>query len=158
MIVAFKGFKNIKIVIRINQYNHRSVYPLYVGGHPWRERMVVRFIKAFQFYGYSVIQILIEPKQFFTELSNNTTVAKSLGFCVFCTIFYVIARLLTGSYQHPVQMGLIFFFNSVGMVFISAFLGYMIMVMTQGKKSSFKMFFGIQAFSSGVVMMVSWVS
>lgn len=120
--------------------------------------MVGRVLKSCQFYGYAVIQILIEPRRFFTELSNNTTGLKSLGFCLLCSIFYVAASLLTGIYPNPVKMGFIFFLNSVGMVFLSAALSYMIMVMTLGKKVGFDLFFSIHAFASGVVLLASWMS
>ena len=120
--------------------------------------MVGRVLKACQFYGYAVIQILIEPGRFFTELSNNTTFKKSLGFCVICSSFYVAASLLTGPYLNPVKMGVIFFLNSIGMVFLSAGLSYMIMVMSLGKKSSFSLIFSVYAFSSGMILLVSWMS
>ena len=75
-----------------------------------------------------MIQILIEPRLFFTELAEKKTLGKSLGFCVLCSLFFVSASLLTGGYDSPVKMGFIFFFNSVGMVFLSSGLSYMIMV------------------------------
>ncbi|MBU1344361.1 MAG: hypothetical protein KKE44_26000 [Proteobacteria bacterium] len=120
--------------------------------------MVGNVLKSCQFYGYAVIQILIEPRRFFTELPNNTTGVKSLGFCMICSIFFAMANLFTGNYPSPVKMGSIFFFSSVGMVFISAGLSYMIMVMTIGKKSRFEVLFGVYAFSSGMVLLVSWMS
>lgn len=123
-----------------------------------KRTMGVRILKAFQFYGYAVIQILIEPRQFFSELSTRSTLAKSLGFCVICSLFYVAASLLTGAYPAPVKMGAIFFFNSVGMVFIGSGLSYTVMVMTHGKNCNFGRVFSVHAFSSGVVLLVSWMS
>ncbi|MBU0973528.1 MAG: hypothetical protein KKC20_23005 [Proteobacteria bacterium] len=114
--------------------------------------------QSFQFYGYAVIQILIEPRRFFTELSGKTTMIRSLGFCLLCSIFFVSASLLTGGYPNPVKMGLIFLFNSMGMVFISAGLSYMVMVMTLGRKVDFGMIFSVFAFSSGIVLLMSWMS
>ena len=119
--------------------------------------MVEYILKTYQFYGYVLIQILIEPRQFFTELSDKTTLGKSLGFCVLCSVFFVSASLLTGGYSSPVRMGFVFFFNSVGMVFISSALSYMIMVMILGKKAGFKLLFGVHAFSAGVTLLVSWM-
>ncbi len=120
--------------------------------------MIEPILKSCQFYGYALIQILIEPRQFFTELSGKTTLGKSLGFCIICSLFFVSASLLTGGYPDPVKMGSIFFFNSLGMVFISSALSYMIMVMTLGKKAGFDRLFSVHAFSAGVTLLASWMS
>lgn len=115
-------------------------------------------LKSCQFYGYAVIQILIEPRRFFAELSDNATLLKSLGFCVICSLFYVTASMLTGTYTSPIKMGGVFFLNSVGMVFIPAGLSYIIIVMTQKKKSKFSLLFSVCAFSSGITLLLSWMS
>jgi len=120
--------------------------------------MAGQIFKSCKFYGYAVIQILIEPRRFFTELPDNTKLLNSLGFCVICSLFFALAGLLTGSYPHPIKMGMIFFFSSIFMVFISTGLSYMIMVMTIGKQSSFEQLFNVYAFSSGMVLLVSWMS
>jgi hypothetical protein len=120
--------------------------------------MVGHLFKACKFYGYAVIQILIEPRQFFSELPGTTTLLKSLGFCVICSIFYVISSLLTGAHLNPVNMGAVLFLNNLGMICISATLGYIIMVITVGKKVRFNLLFSVNAFSSGVVLLFSWVS
>lgn len=114
--------------------------------------------KSCQFYGYALIQLLIEPRQFFSELPDRATLGKAFGFCVLCSLVFVSASLLTGGYSNPVKMGGIFFFNSVGMVFISSGLSYMIMVMTLGKRAGFNILFSIHAFSAGVTLIVSWMS
>lgn len=115
-------------------------------------------VKSFQFYEFALIQLLIEPKRFFMELSNNTTVIKSLGFCVTCSIFYVAASLLTGSYHNTVKMGFIFFLNSTGMILLSACLSYMVAMMPKGKKCDFELFFSVYVFPSSVALLVSWMS
>ena len=115
-------------------------------------------IKSFQFYGFAVIQLLIEPKRFFMELSNNTTFVKSLGFCVICSIFYVAASLLTGVYLNIVKTGFVLILKSAGMVFLSASLSYMVVLMFIGKKCDFELFFSVYVFSSSVVLLVSWIS
>jgi hypothetical protein len=120
--------------------------------------MTGKIFKACQFYGYAVIQILIEPRQFFRELPKNATMATSFGFCMICSLFYTAASLLTGTYPDPVGMGGVFLLNSVGMVFLPAGLSYLIMVITQGKKSVFPLVFSVCAFSSGITLLVSWMS
>ena len=120
--------------------------------------MAVKILKTFQFYSYALIQILIEPKRFFTELPDNTSILKSLGFCVLCGIFYTGASLLTGSYADPAGMGLLFFLSSVGMIFVSSCVSYTAMVLTMGRKTGFDMIVSIHAFSSGIILLLSWVS
>jgi hypothetical protein len=92
------------------------------------------------------------------ELPKNTTLAKSLGFCLICSLFFTLANLLTATYDNPVKMGLIFFFSSMSMVLVSTGLSYMIMVMTIGKKACFAKVFSVYSFSNGMVFLVSWVS
>lgn len=120
--------------------------------------MAGHILKSFQFYGYAVIQIMIEPRQFFAELSNNAKLVKSLGFCLICSIFYIAASLLTSTYPNSFMMGGISFFNSVGMVFVSSALSYMIMVLILGKRAGFEIIFSVYAFSSGVTLLLSWMS
>ncbi len=120
--------------------------------------MIRKILETFQFYGYALIQILIEPKRFFTELPENASIIKSLGFCVLCSIFYTGASLLIGSDIDAVAMGSVFFFGSVGMTFVSACVSYTVMSLTIGRKTGFEMIFSVHAFSSGIILLVSWVS
>ena len=120
--------------------------------------MIVKIFKTFQFYSYALIQILIEPKRFFTELPENTSMAKSLGFLVLFGIFYTGASLLIGNYDDPAGMAVIFFLSGVGMAFVSACVSYVIMVMTIGRKTGFEMIFSVHAYSSWIFLLVSWVS
>ncbi len=57
----------------------------------------------------------------------------------------------------PVILGGIFFINAMGMAFIAAGLGYMVMTMIMGKRVTFIRFFSIYALSSGVILLVSWL-
>lgn len=119
---------------------------------------MLHVLRSFQFYGYAVIQILIEPRLFFKELPGNTTWVKSLGFCMICSTFYVFAGILAGSAASPVKTGAVFFLISTGLMLLSSGLSYLIMVMTLGKKSKFELILNVYAFSSGVILLVSWMS
>lgn len=119
--------------------------------------MIGHVLKSFQFYGYAVIQLLIEPRLFFTELSRQATWMKSLGFCIICSIFYVAAGLLAGSYPNPVAMGGIFLLNSMGIMLISAGLSYLVMVKTLGRICAFEMILSVHSFSTGVLLLASWM-
>lgn len=115
-------------------------------------------IKNCQFYAYAIVQLLIEPGQFFTELPKKTTVKMTLGFMVLSSLFYALASLLTGAYGQPVWiMSIVFFMNALGMVVISAIIGYVIMMMLVGKKKTFPEVLSIYAFSAGITLFLSWL-
>ena len=115
-------------------------------------------LKNGQFYAYSLIQLLIEPGLFFTELPKKTSMGRALGFMVICCGFFAIASLLTGVYARSVWiMGVIFFVNASGMIVISSCLGYTAMVMTLGKRTSFSIVFSVYAFSTGITLFLSWL-
>ncbi len=115
-------------------------------------------LKIWQFYSYSLIQLLIEPGQFFKELTEKTTLKRALGFMVLCCCFFAMASLLTGAYSRPAWiMAIIFFANASGMMLISSLLGYMAMVMILGKRTSFSIIFSLYVFSSGVTLFMSWL-
>jgi len=114
--------------------------------------------KAWQFYAYSLIQLLVEPGLFFKELAEKTTFKRALGFMVIGSVFFSVASLLTGAYSKPVWiMAIIYFVNASGMIFLSSILGYTTMVMVLGKRTSFSIVFSLYAFSSGVTLFISWL-
>ncbi len=120
--------------------------------------MLESALKSWQFYSYSLIQLLIEPGLFFKELAEKTTLRRTLGFMVICCCFFAGASLLTGAYTRPVWiMAIIFFVNASGMILISSLLGYTTMVMILGKRTSFSIVFSLYAFSSGVTFFLSWL-
>ncbi|CCK80092.1 YIP1 family protein [Desulfobacula toluolica] len=120
--------------------------------------MLESSLKAWQFYSYSLIQLLIEPGQFFKELPEKATLRKTLGFMVISCVFFTIASLLTGAYSKPVWiMAVIFFANASGMILISSVLGYISMAMILGKRTSFFIIFSLYVFSSGVTLFISWL-
>lgn len=120
--------------------------------------MFESILKSWQFYSYSLIQLLIEPGHFFRELPEKTTLRRALGFMVICCGFFAFASLLTGAYSKSVHvMAIIFFVNASGMIVISSCLGYMAMVMILGKRTSFTILFSLYVFSSGVTLFLSWL-
>lgn len=120
--------------------------------------MLKSTLKSWQFYSYSLIQLLIEPGLFFKELSGKTTLRRTLGFMVICCGFFAGASLLTGAYSKLVWiMAIIFFVNAAGMIIISSLLGFTAMALIFGKRSSFSIIFSLYAFSSGVTLFISWL-
>ena len=115
-------------------------------------------IKNCQFYAYAIVQLLIEPGQFFKELPKKTTVKITVGFMVLSSLFYAVASLLTGAYGQPAWiMSMVFFMNALGTVLISAIIGYTTMMMLMGKKEPFPGVLSIYAFSSGITLFLSWL-
>jgi len=115
-------------------------------------------IKNCQFYAYAIVQLLIEPGQFFKELPKKTTVKITLGFMLLSSVFYAAASLLTGAYEQPVWiMGIIFFMNALGTVFISAIIGYVTMMMLAGRKEPFPGVLSVYAFAAGITLFLSWL-
>ncbi len=115
-------------------------------------------VKNCQFYAYAIVQLLIEPGQFFMELPRKTTVKITLGFMMLSSFFYAVASLLTGAYGQSVWiMSIVFFMNALGMVLLSTVIGYVTMVLIAGKKTSFPGVLSIYAFSSGITLFLSWL-
>ncbi len=111
-----------------------------------------------QFYFDTLTQLLKEPRKFFSGLSPEIGWKTPGCFLSASSIIYAIASAMNGTYPNPFFMGVIFFINAVGMVLITAFLGYTVMMVTIGKRLTFISFFAIYAFASGVTLIASWMS
>jgi len=109
------------------------------------------------FYVQAVFGILGHPRKFFSELPPAVGLLPSLVFLVISALFFCAASL-TNSRPHAFYItGGIYLFNAVGMVFIMAGLGYLVMALAIGRKMPFARLFSIYALCSGVVLLVSWV-
>ena len=109
------------------------------------------------FYFYSLTRILGQPRKFFSELPKNMGLKQPLGFLTVSSLFFAGPDLINTMPPKPVIWGGVFFVNAVGMTFISAGLGYIVMVMVMGKHVRFTQFFMVYALSSGVTLLVSWM-
>jgi len=109
-----------------------------------------------QFYFRTLTKILRGPRRFFNELPQDLGLKQPLGFLIVSSLFFAGASLVRGMPPNPVVLGIIFFTNAMGMAFIAAGLGYMVMTAMMGKKVTFTRFFGIYALSSGVTLLASW--
>jgi len=108
------------------------------------------------FYFKTLSAILGNPGRFFSELSCETGLWPYLMFLIVSGFIFVGSSLMNGA-DNIFFTGSILFVNAVGMVFITSGIGYMIMVMTIGKRSGYKRFFSIYAVSSGVTLLASWL-
>jgi hypothetical protein len=119
--------------------------------------MVCREQFTLGFYFQTLTKILGQPRRFFSELSPDTGLKKPLGFLFVSSLFFTGASLVTDMSPQPVMLGGILFINAMGMAFIAAGLGYMVMTMIMGQRVTFTRFFSIYALSSGVTLLASWV-
>jgi hypothetical protein len=110
-----------------------------------------------RFYVQTVFGILGQPRKFFSELPLTIGMRQPLGFLVVSALFFCAASLMNIRLHSFYLMGGIFLFNAVGMVFIMAALGYLVMALSMGKKVPFARMFSIYALCSGVTLLVSWV-
>ena len=112
---------------------------------------------TFRFYFSTLNKVLEQPRNFFSKLPQESGFKKPFGFLFVSSIFFTVAGIVSGMCPNPFVTGLIFFINAMGMVFISAGIGYMAMTMIMGRNVTFARFFSIYAFSSGVTLLASWI-
>ena len=112
---------------------------------------------SMHFYVQAVFGILGHPRKFFSELPPTIGIKESLILLVISALFFCVASLMNIRLQMFYLMAGIYLFNAVGMVFILAGLGYLVMTLSVGKKVSFARLFSVYALCSGVTLLVSWV-
>lgn len=112
---------------------------------------------TFKFYFQTITRVLGEPRLFFKEIPDDITLKKPVWFLVVSSMFSSIASLLASPPVSPLITSGIFFINAVGMTFIAAVLGYMIMIMITGRRVAFAKLLSIYAFSTGVTLLASWL-
>jgi len=109
------------------------------------------------FYFQALTKMLGEPRRFFSELPRAMGLKRPLGFLFVSSLFFAGASLMSNRPPNPVIMGSIFFINAMGMVFIAAGIGYLVMFMIMGRQVTFTRFFSIYALSFGVTLLASWL-
>ncbi len=114
---------------------------------------------TFAFYFKTLRKIFEKPNSFFTELPEYISLKQPLFFLgisgLLFSVFSVISRM---PIKQPIVWGGIFFLNAMGMTFIAAGTGYMIMIMIMGRQDNvgFIRFFSIYAFSTGLTLLAAW--
>jgi len=108
------------------------------------------------FYFQALTKMLSSPSRFFGELPIETGFRKPLGFLILSGLFFAGASLTTFSENRPL-MGGILLINALAMPFVTAGMGFMIMVMTMGKRVTFSKLFSVYAYAGGVTLLASWI-
>lgn len=111
---------------------------------------------SMRFYLRTLSQLLASPRGFFTELPAEMGMGPPLGFLLVSSVVFTLASLMN-TVLDPLTAAAIFLANAVGMVFITSGLGFMVMVMTLGRKAGYGRIFAIYAFSAGVTLLSSWM-
>ena len=112
---------------------------------------------SMHFYVQAVFGILGHPRKFFSELPLTIGMKESLIFLMISAFFFCSASLVSIRIHSFYLIGAIYLLNAVGMVFIMAGLGYLVMILSIGKKVPFGRLFSVYALCSGVTLLVSWV-
>jgi len=112
---------------------------------------------SIHFYVRAVFGIMGHPHKFFSRLPQSSGMTPALGFLMLSAVFFSTAVQMHTSLENFLVVGSIHMFNAVGMVFILAGLGYVVMTLSIGRKVRFAKLFGIYALCSGVTLLVSWV-
>lgn len=108
------------------------------------------------FYFRTLSRMLEEPRRFFSELSPEIGVFRPLMFLTVSSVLFTSGSLL-GTGDSVSAFEGILFANAVGMVFIASGIGYMILVMMVGRRTTYGRVFAIYAFSAGVTLLASWI-
>jgi hypothetical protein len=108
------------------------------------------------FYFQAMTRILGSPGRFFCELSPEAGFRQPFGCLVVSALFFAGASL-TQLHENTIFMTAVFFTNSVAMPFITAGVGFLIMIMTIGKRVAFINFFALYAFSASITLLASWI-
>ncbi len=109
------------------------------------------------YYIRTLIRILREPRQFFSEIPDGPALKFSLFFLTVSCLISTAGGLSICSPDKPVIAGGIYFINAMGMVFIAAFFSFIISTMFIKKQVSMSRFITIYAFSSGTTLIAAWV-
>ena len=109
------------------------------------------------FYITTLTELIREPGHFFSRLTQNEGFRRSLWFLFASGLFFTLASLTSRFYEKPLLMGLALLIGSMGMVVVSANVGYLIMRLTPGKNVKYAHFFSIVAHATGASLHLSWI-
>ncbi len=111
---------------------------------------------SIKYYFHVLSRMIGDPKTFFSELSPDTGMKSPLIFLTISALIFTLSSLMNDP-PNPALAAGILLLNAMGMVFVASGLGYMVIMITLGKRIAFHRVFAIYAFSSGVTLLASWM-
>jgi hypothetical protein len=114
---------------------------------------------AFSVSGYFQVlaRVMAEPRVFFTDLSKTVNIRIPFGFLLLSSAFFSLAANIVHQFPNPLVMTAILFTNALGMTAIAAALGYILVVVTAGRRCSFVQIASVYAYASGAVFLAAWI-
>ncbi len=109
-------------------------------------------------YINTLSQIVRKPGKFFSKIPEDLEIKFPFVFLIISCIISSCIVFLTQTQDNSFLKTGIYFINSIGMVFIAAGFSYALMTMFMKKRVTFTRFFSIYVFSTGVTVLVSWIS
>lgn len=102
-------------------------------------------------------KIVKDPKSFYREKAGEKSIGKPAGVLVLSGLFFTAASVIIAMPQRALMLAVILFVNAVGMVLITAGIGYVVIALTQKRKVPYKELFGVYAYASGAVLTLAWM-
>jgi len=103
-----------------------------------------------------IIDVMRSPVRFFEAVGREEGMRRSLIFLMISGLFFCSVSM-TYFFENSVVMGVIMMLNSVLMPAFGAVITFTLLGMTGTEKVPFAKVFNIYAYSSGAVMVVSWI-
>lgn len=111
-----------------------------------------------RFYLTTLTGSLAGPRQLFSQLPQDLGFKKPLGYLTISSLIFSAAAAVTAVTGNPALFAGLYLVNAVGMTFISAGLGYLlIFALRGGRQVSFQLVFGVYAISSGTTLLAAWI-
>lgn len=107
-------------------------------------------------YLESLVSIIRSPAVFFENADGESGSRRALVFLMISGLFYCSVSM-TYFFENSLLMGLIMMVNAVFMPALGACFSFCIMRMMTGSMVSYSRVFNVYAYSSGAVMVISWI-
>ncbi|WP_461210013.1 YIP1 family protein [Desulfocurvus sp. DL9XJH121] len=108
-------------------------------------------------YFKTLQEVVVSPGRFFGSMPEDPGVEQNaFRFLVISGMFYATIYL-TYFFERSFQMAAILVINAIGMPFLLAGLGFVVLAMTSSRGLPFRKIFAVYAYATGTVMIVAWI-
>ena len=112
---------------------------------------------GFATYVHIISDITLQPKVFFQNKLLFKSWKTPLSVLMISGLIFSISSVVASMSKTPLMMGLVYFTNAVGMVFITSGMGYVLLRLFMKTKVSYQRVFAIYAYASSAVLILSWL-